>query len=367
MNRKNRWLLFGITVLLLSLLGMSGPRIAGGGGESNVTPSNDLGSLSWGVERIEAPQAWERTTGSQDIVVAVIDSGIDTTVPQLTGRIWTNLNEIPGNGIDDDRNGYIDDINGWDFRDEDASSLTGSKIHWHGTFVAGIIASVAPGIRIMDLRFLDSRNLFYGSDWKQFVAAIDYAVDNGADIINLSVYANGKPPLILEQAMQRARQHGLVVVGIAGNDGKSQVCYPAKYSSVLAVTATDREDHLASFSNYGSEVTVTAPGEKITSLFPGGCYQGVDDIGKCSEEASEEAQCGEAARRLSGPDRGHLRNGYRSGRTDRGFPETQLSLSPPGRTFGQRLSDSGRDGGGRNLVFSHCLSRFHTGGGTSDL
>ena len=270
MNRKNRWLLFGITVLLLSLVGMSGPRIAGGGGESNATPSNDLGSLSWGVERIEAPQAWERTTGSQEIVVAVIDSGIDTTVPQLAGKTWINPNEIPGNGIDDDRNGYIDDINGWDFRDEDASSLTGSKIHWHGTFVAGIISSVAPGIRIMDLRFLDSRNLFYGSDWKRFVAAIDYAIDNGADIINLSVYANGKPPLILEQAMQRARQHGVIVVGIAGNDGKSQVCYPAKYSSVLAVTATDREDHLASFSNYGSEVTVTAPGEKITSLFPGG-------------------------------------------------------------------------------------------------
>ncbi|MEA1871397.1 MAG: S8 family serine peptidase [Candidatus Bipolaricaulota bacterium] len=270
MNRKNRWLLFGITVLLLSLLGMSGPRIAGGGGESNATPSSDLGSLSWGVERIEAPQAWERTTGSQEVVVAVIDSGIDTTVPHLAGKIWTNPNEIPGNGIDDDRNGYIDDIHGWDFRDEDASSLTGSKIHWHGTFVAGIIASVAPGIRIMDLRFLDSRNLFYGSDWKRFVAAIDYAVDNGADIINLSVYANGKPPRILEQAMQQARQHGVVVVGIAGNDGKSQVCYPAKYSSVLAVTATDREDHLASFSNYGSEVTVTAPGEKITSFFPGG-------------------------------------------------------------------------------------------------
>ena len=270
MNRKNRWLLFGITVLLLSLVGMSGPRIAGGGGESNATPSNDLGSLSWGVERIEAPQAWERTTGSQEIVVAVIDSGIDTTVPQLAGKTWINPNEIPGNGIDDDRNGYIDDINGWDFRDEDASSLTGSKIHWHGTFVAGIIASVAPGIRIMDLRFLDSRNLFYGSDWKRFVAAVDYAVDNGADIINLSVYANGKPPLILEQAMQRARQHGVIVVGIAGNDGKAQVCYPAKYSSVLAVTATDREDHLASFSNYGYEVTVTAPGEKITSLFPGG-------------------------------------------------------------------------------------------------
>ncbi len=279
MKHKERFLLLGITLLLLFLTGTSGPRIAGGAGSSGSILPTELGSLSWGVERIEAPQAWERTTGSQEIVVAVIDSGIDTTVPQLAGKIWTNPGEIAGNGIDDDHNGYIDDLHGWDFRDNDASSLTGSKIHWHGTFVAGIIAAqpgadkvagVAPGIRIMDLRFLDSRNLFYGSDWKTFAKAIDYAVDNGADIINLSVYANGKPPLVLEQAVQRARQHGVIIVGIAGNDGKSQVSYPAKYSSVLAVSATDRNDHLASFSNYGSEVAVAAPGEKITSLFPGG-------------------------------------------------------------------------------------------------
>ncbi|HHR85754.1 MAG TPA: peptidase S8, partial [Candidatus Acetothermia bacterium] len=234
---------------------------------------------SWGIERIQAPQAWTCTTGSQDVVVAVIDAGIDTTAPQLQGKIWTNPQEILGNGIDDDHNGYVDDGHGWDFRDNDNSSLSGSKIHWHGTFVAGIIAAqpgkdkaagVAPGVRIMDLRLLDSKNLFYGSDWKKYAAAIDYAVDNGADIINMSIYSNGRPPLVLEQALKRAVNRGVIVVGIAGNDGKSQVSYPGKYPSVLAVSATDRSDHLASFSNYGSDVAVAAPGEKVTSVFPGG-------------------------------------------------------------------------------------------------
>jgi len=282
MNATNRSLMAGIialSLLVLLMSGTQGPIVAGGAGTTGPVMPASPDSLSWGIERIQAPQAWTRTTGSQDVVVAVIDSGIDTTAPQLQGKIWTNPEEIPGNGIDDDHNGYVDDVHGWDFRDNDNSSLSGSKIHWHGTFVAGIIAAqpgkdkaagVAPGVRIMDLRLLDSKNLFYGSDWKKYAAAIDYAVDNGADIINMSIYANGKPPLVLEQALQRAAKHGVIVVGITGNDGKSQVSYPGRYSSVLAVSATDQSDHLASFSNYGSEVAVAAPGEKVTSIFPGG-------------------------------------------------------------------------------------------------
>ena len=271
-----------ITLLIvLPLVWIRLPHVAGGGGASGEIQPADLSqlNLAWGVEWIAAPKAWERTTGSDSIVVAVIDSGVDTSVPQLAGKIWTNADEIPGNGIDDDANGYIDDVHGWDFRDNDPSSLVGSKIHWHGTFVAGIIAAqpnadratgVAPGIHVMDLRFLDSKNLFYSRDWARFAEAIDYAVYNGAQIINLSVYANGTPPAVLERALCRAAQLGVIVVGIAGNDSHSRVCYPAKYPSVLAVSATDRNDRLASFSNYGAEVAVSAPGEKITSLFSGG-------------------------------------------------------------------------------------------------
>lgn len=273
------FLLVGITILLLALGGSDGSRIAGGAGSSGSIAPPIPNYLAWGVERIEAPRAWEKTTGSQSVIVAVIDSGIDTTVEQLAGRFWINPGEIAGNGIDDDRNGFIDDIHGWDFRDNDPSSITGSNIHWHGTFVAGIIAArsgegkvagVAPGIRIMDLRFLNANNLFYRSDWGRFAEAIDYAVDNGADIINLSIYANGRPPRIIEHALDRAAQHGVIIVGIAGNDGRSRVSYPGRYASVLAVSATDRHDRLAPFSNYGPEVAVTAPGKRVTSLFPGG-------------------------------------------------------------------------------------------------
>ena len=151
--------------------------------------------LNWGIVKIGVPEAWHTTHGSEDVVVAVIDSGIDYTIPQLAGRMWINEDEIPGNGIDDDHNGYIDDMHGWDFRDTDNGSLRGSKIHWHGTFAASIIAAwpgenatvgVAPGVRIMDVRFLDSKGLFYGSDWRRFAQAINYAVDNGARIINLT-------------------------------------------------------------------------------------------------------------------------------------------------------------------------------------
>jgi len=280
MVTKSRWLIFAVLTagLLVLLIYPQLPRVAGGAG-GDGTPGITAADLAWNVEQIEAPRAWRKTAGSHDIVVAVIDSGIDWTVPQLAGKMWTNPGEIPGNGIDDDHNGYVDDVHGWDFRDNDSSSLSGSKINWHGTFVAGIIAAqpgddkvagVAPGIRIMDVRILDSRNLFYSSDWGKFAKAIDYAVDNGARIINLSIYANGKPPVVFENAVKRAAARGVIVVGIAGNDGKGAVSYPGRYPWVLAVSATDRADHLARFSNYGPEVAVSAPGNKVLSLFPGG-------------------------------------------------------------------------------------------------
>jgi subtilisin family serine protease len=235
--------------------------------------------INWGITRIDAVDAWGITDGSPDVVVAVIDSGIDWTIPQLAQSLWVNPGEIPDNGIDDDGNGYVDDVHGWDFRDNDNSPLVGTPIHGHGTFVASIVAAqpgeqpivgVAPGVRLMDVRFLDSSNSFQGSDWRTFVRAIEYAVDNGADIINLSIYANGKPPTYFEQAIADASSRGVIIVGIAGNLGQNQVMYPAKYSGVLAISATSESDLLASFSNRGSEVAVCAPGEDITSFTKGG-------------------------------------------------------------------------------------------------
>ncbi len=235
--------------------------------------------VSWGILRISAPDAWTITHGRNDVVVAVIDTGIDTSIPQLEEALWVNPGEIPRNGIDDDGNGYTDDIHGWDFRDGDNSSLIGTDLHWHGTFVAGIIVAqpgdvpivgVAPGVRIMDIRFLDSNNQFSSRDWNLFAEAIDYAVDNGADIINMSIFANARPPASLENTIRRAVQSGVVIIGITGNTGQIGVLYPAKYNDVYAVSATTEDDLLASFSARGPEVFFCAPGEGITSFLPGG-------------------------------------------------------------------------------------------------
>jgi len=234
---------------------------------------------SWGLVRVSAPEAWTITHGSDDVVVAVIDAGVDWSVSQVAGSLWTNPGEIAGNGKDDDRNGYVDDLHGWDFRDNDSGPLEGTPIHAHGTVVASIIAArpgnvpivgIAPGVRIMDVRFLDSNNGFRSADWTCFVEAIEYAVDNGADIINLSIYSNGRPPTVFEAALQRAVDQGVIVVGITGNEGKWEVMYPAKYDSVLAVSAVSETGLLAGFSNRGAEVAVCAPGESIPALARGG-------------------------------------------------------------------------------------------------
>jgi len=248
-----------------------------GEGEGLVTIYQE--PISWGLQRVHAPEAWTVSHGNNDIVVAVIDSGIDTDHPQLAGSLWSNPDEIPGNRLDDDHNGYVDDVHGWDFRDDDNSSTVGSKLHGHGTAVASIIAAqpgevpivgIAPGIRLMDVRFLDSRNSFGGNDWSTFVQAIEYAVDNGADIINLSIYANGRPPVAFEDALAEAVRRGVLVVGITGNRGEAEVMYPAKYDSVLAVSAISESDLLAEYSNCGGGVNLCAPGDRIPALSPGG-------------------------------------------------------------------------------------------------
>ncbi len=251
--------------------------------DATTRPASGIQTLvqepaSWGLDRIGSRAAWATTYGAPSVVVAVIDSGIDSRVPQLADAMWVNEDEIPGNGIDDDGNDYIDDVNGWDFRDNDASSLFGSPIYSHGTGVASIIAArpgrypvvgVAPGVKLMDVRFLDSANKFSSSDWKTFGRAIGYAVDNGADIINLSIFANGKPPASFEQAIANARARGVIVVGITGNLGQGELMYPGRYDTVLAVSGTSEAGLLAAFSNYGSGVDLCAPGEAIATLAVG--------------------------------------------------------------------------------------------------
>ena len=255
-------------------------QVAGGipqGGAAALPPAQD--NFRWGLKAINAPVAWEITQGTADVVVAVIDSGIDHRVPQLAAVMWRNPGEIASNGLDDDDNGYVDDVFGWDFRDNDPSSVTGTPAHWHGTFVASLIAAeldianntggVAPKARIMDLRFLDSHGLFYSRDWPRLIQAIDYAVANGARIINLSLYSKVEPPTAVHRALQRAMSAGVLVVGIAGNAG-TEVGYFGKWPEVMAVGASDEEGLVAAFSNRGPEVALVGPGVKVTAHGSGG-------------------------------------------------------------------------------------------------
>ncbi|MFP4647555.1 MAG: S8 family peptidase [Candidatus Acetothermia bacterium] len=267
-----------LLVLLLTFAVKPAVLQIGGVGGFQTTTTDDS-SYRWGLSSIEAPKAWEVTRGSEKITVAVIDSGIDRSIPHLQENLWVNEEEIPGDGIDNDGNGYVDDVHGWDFRDDKPRPPAGKDLHYHGTFVSSLIASivdddtgaggVAPKVRIMDLRFLNSSGQFTTSDWNKLVKSIDYAVDNGARIINLSVYSSATPPDFVREAFQRAEREGVLIIGIAGNEN-SKVGHFGKWPEVLAVGALNRGDSAASFSNHGPEVELSAPGAGVLSLTPGG-------------------------------------------------------------------------------------------------
>jgi subtilisin family serine protease len=251
-------------------------RVAGGAGDFSVSNGS---SPRWGLSAIKAREAWNVTTGSKEIVVAVIDSGIDRTIPALEKNAWENEDEIPNNGIDDDNNGYVDDVSGWDFREDDELEKSARGLHYHGTFVAGLVGSsydkntgaggVAPDISIMDLRFLNEEGKFFTSDWDKLAGAIEYAVDNGADIINMSLYASIEPPELVQDAVERAEEQGVLVIGIAGNSG-GEVGYFGRWKETFTIGSVNRSRRISYFSNRGPSVDLVAPGESVLSFKPGG-------------------------------------------------------------------------------------------------
>jgi len=236
------------------------------------------GGVRWGLAAIRAPQAWQITRGCGEIVVAVIDSGIQR-LPGLADRLWRNPGEIPANQLDDDGNGFVDDVHGWDFRDCDPGPEQGTPIHGHGTFVAGLVAAaldaatgaggVAPEVRIMDLRVLDPRGYFYPQDWWLLAQAIDYAVAQGARVINLSLFTRVSPPSCVRQALRRAAAAQVLVVGAAGNC-RWEVTPLARLPEVVAVGAVDPHGRAPRFSGRGQEVMLAAPGVEVLSFSPDG-------------------------------------------------------------------------------------------------
>jgi subtilisin family serine protease len=246
------------------------------------------------LNAINAPEAWAQGYKGQGVVVAVVDTGVDVNHPDLMNQLWVNAGEIPGNGIDDDHNGYIDDRSGWDFATGDNNPDDGNG---HGTHVAGIIAAaangvgatgVAPGATIMPVRVLDSN----GSGSAASVAAgIRYAAANGADIINLSL--GGAFSSVIQSAIQYAQQLNVLVVVAAGNESASAPSYPARFSSalanVLSVGAFSSSGSLASFSNHvgtSGAVQVDAPGVNVYSTYLDGRYANLSGTSMATPEVA---------------------------------------------------------------------------------
>lgn len=242
---------------------------------------------------IHADEAWDITTGSADVIIAIVDTGIDYTHPDIQDKVWTNPGEIPNNGVDDDNNGYVDDIRGWNFIGSGSNNVMddnteqGMAIH-HGTFTAGVaaastdngegIAGVSWASPVMALKVIGAD----GSGLEDDAAnAVVYAVDNGAKVINMSLTGENAP--LLHQAVDYAWAHGALVVCASGNENLSTPTYPASYQHALSVGATNEYDQrctaadwLSGGSNYGDYLDVMAPGNNILSLTdaiePGGYY-----------------------------------------------------------------------------------------------
>ncbi|MFQ5857656.1 MAG: S8 family serine peptidase [Anaerolineae bacterium] len=239
----------------------------------------------WGTRDadIDAPEAWDVTTGSENVTIAIISSGVVMNHPDLKNKIWLNEDEIPGNGVDDDGNGYVDDGNGYEFFSEEDNPDPTDDIGW-GTFAAGIaaaetnneigMAGVSWGARIMPIKVVrllvtSNSRVPYGfvSD---LIQGLHYAADNGAQVIFVAPVVSSdqfEKVEALRQAVEYATRKGSLVIGVVGDQGRDDAVWPALFPEVLGVGATDYNDELTDFSNFGEALNdgLVAPGKLILS------------------------------------------------------------------------------------------------------
>lgn len=242
----------------------------------SLVPNDPEYSKLWHLDKIGAPAAWNQFSTGGTAVIAIIDDALDRTHPDLAPNLWVNPGEIAGNGIDDDGNGYIDDVNGWDLASNDNDPNPPSTEFRHGTHVAGIasaatnntigVAAIGFSCKLMAIKATTAATqITHGYQ------GIIYAADNGADIINCS-WGGSTSSTTAQNIINYALASGCIVVAAAGNDNTSVPFYPASYQGVVSVASTRDDDTKSGFSNYGSTITVSAPGSNIYSTLPGGTY-----------------------------------------------------------------------------------------------
>jgi subtilisin family serine protease len=271
--------------------------------DPTVPNDSRFGDL-WGMQNsndadIDAPEAWDVETGDSAVLIGVIDTGVDYNHEDLQSNAWRNPGESGGgkenNGVDDDGNGFVDDVYGWDFASNDKDPMDDNG---HGTHVAGTIGAVGNNgkgvvgvnwqVSLMALKFLNSSGSGTTDD---AVKAIIYAAENGAHITSNS-WGGGGASQALEDAIKFARDRNSLFVAASGNDGKntdSSPNYPSNYDveNVISVAASDRNDRLASFSNFGVKtVDLAAPGVSILSCRPGDRYQSLQGTSMATPHVS---------------------------------------------------------------------------------
>jgi subtilisin family serine protease len=250
-----------------------------------ATPNDPEFRQQWNLTAVGMPRAWAVHRGDPRVVVAVVDTGAALDHEDLRGQLWTNPADVPDNGMDDDGNGYVDDVHGWDFvdaptlsgkgdfrvRDPDPTDETG-----HGTHVAGIVAARPNnGIGVAgiawDCRLMVVRSGFAARAEGTFLqeddsaAGIVYAVENGAAVANMS-WGDEHASLLLRDVVRYALARDVVLVGATGNESRTAVVYPAALPGVIAVAASDQNDDAAYFTNAHAGVDIAAPGIVILSL-----------------------------------------------------------------------------------------------------
>ena len=252
-------------------------------GHNEPLPNGDISTVPTNIHaQIQALKAWDINLGSKKVNIAVIDTGIDLTHPDLKNQLWVNEKELNGKpGVDDDGNGFVDDIHGYDFVNNDSSP---NDDQGHGSHCAGIIgaihntegiAGVMKDVSLMAIKFLDENG---SGTMLDAVKSVDYAVQNGAQIISAS-WGGGENSQALLEAIKNAGDKGVVFVAAAGNDSMNidrHLIYPASYEldNIISVAALNAQNGLAYFSNYGKKnVDITAPGHNIISTVHKGQYE----------------------------------------------------------------------------------------------